>query len=447
MPHVNQRVYTVGRLDEDSEGLLLLTNDGDLANRLMHPRYGVEKTYLVQVAGTPNSEDIQKLLKGVWLSDGHVRARSVRRLKRQGDSTWLQVTLSEGKNREIRRMLARLGHKVMRLRRIAIGPIQLGRLAVGKSRPLGARRAARAQAARRKQAGCSKQPGCWPESRAPMNLAPPPCFLQTTAPVVANRRLARDTYLIRLEAADLARRIRPGQFVMLRLATASDPLLGRPFALYDTYLDAHGEPAGIDVVYLVVGKLTRRLAALRPGDALQTWGPLGNGFPDPVGDDHVGLVAGGIGQTPFLAHSRELLGTRGYGGQPARRRVHRVSLYYGVRTAELAAGVDDFRAAGATVRVATDDGSLGFRGLVTQLLQQHEPPQHLFGCGPEPMLHALAHLARERGTPCHLSLETPMACGVGICFSCVTRVKTADGWDYRRVCVEGPVFDAAELAL
>jgi 23S rRNA pseudouridine2605 synthase len=137
VPHVSQRVYTVGRLDEDSEGLLLLTNDGDLANRLMHPRYGIEKTYLVQVAGTPTMEDIQKLLKGVWLSDGHVRARSVRRLRRQGESAWLQITLSEGKNREIRRMLARLGHKIMRLRRIAIGPIQLGRLAVGKSRPLG----------------------------------------------------------------------------------------------------------------------------------------------------------------------------------------------------------------------------------------------------------------------------------------------------------------------
>jgi 23S rRNA pseudouridine2605 synthase len=136
VPHVPQRVYTVGRLDEDSEGLLLLTNDGDLAFRLMHPRFGVEKTYLVQVAGHPQKEDLQLLLKGVWLSDGHVRARHVKRLKSQGESTWLQIVLSEGKNREIRRMLARLHHKVMRLRRTAIGPIQLGRLAPGKSRPL-----------------------------------------------------------------------------------------------------------------------------------------------------------------------------------------------------------------------------------------------------------------------------------------------------------------------
>ncbi len=277
-------------------------------------------------------------------------------------------------------------------------------------------------------------------------MTPEPArFLHAAAPVVANRRLARDTYLVRLETAALARLIRPGQFVMLRPGHGTDPLLGRPFALYDTYLDDRGDPAGIDVVYLVIGKGTRRMAELRPGDAVGLWGPLGNGFPEPQTDDHVGLVAGGIGQTPFLAHLRELRGERGYAGQAPRRRVRRTSLYYGVRTADLAAGVEDFRAAGAAVHLATDDGSLGFHGFVTQLMQQHEPPQHLFGCGPEPMLKALARIARTRGTPCHLSLETPMACGVGICFSCVTPVHTADGWDYRRVCVDGPIFDATTL--
>jgi 23S rRNA pseudouridine2605 synthase len=136
VPHVEQRVYTVGRLDEASEGLLLLTNDGDLAFRLMHPRFGVEKTYLVQVAGRPTSEDLQKLLKGIWLSEGHVKARSVKMLKSHGGSTWLRIVLSEGKNREIRRMLAKLEHKVLNLRRIAIGPIELKALATGKSRRL-----------------------------------------------------------------------------------------------------------------------------------------------------------------------------------------------------------------------------------------------------------------------------------------------------------------------
>ncbi|MCS7021421.1 MAG: rRNA pseudouridine synthase [Gemmataceae bacterium] len=136
LPHVRERVYTVGRLDEASEGLLLMTNDGDLAAALMHPRFGIPKTYLVQVAGKPSREQLQRLTEGIWLSDGKVRAKSVRTLGHQGESTWLRVVLCEGKNREIRRMLARLGHKVMRLKRIAIGPVRLGRLRRGKSRPL-----------------------------------------------------------------------------------------------------------------------------------------------------------------------------------------------------------------------------------------------------------------------------------------------------------------------
>jgi dihydroorotate dehydrogenase electron transfer subunit len=235
---------------------------------------------------------------------------------------------------------------------------------------------------------------------------------------------------------------------MLRLTGGSDPLLGRPFALYDTVLDDRGEPVAVDIVYLVVGKLTGLLPRLKAGDSVELWGPLGNGFPDLTGAGHVALVAGGIGQTPFLAHARDLLGTRSYGGRPARRQCDRVTLFYGVRTADLAAGVDDFAAAGANIQLASDDGSLGFHGSVTQLLEQHlggDGPRHLVGCGPEPMLHALADLARRRGLPCHVSLETPMACGVGICFSCVTRIRTDDGWDYRRVCVEGPVFDAGRV--
>ncbi len=136
LPHVPQRVYTVGRLDEDSEGLLLMTNDGDLAFKLMHPRFGVRKTYLVQVAGKPTREDMEQLLKGVYLSDGHVKAQRVKRLKTQGESTWMEIVLSEGKNREVRRMLAKLDHKVLRLRRIAIGTIKLDRLPKGKSRRL-----------------------------------------------------------------------------------------------------------------------------------------------------------------------------------------------------------------------------------------------------------------------------------------------------------------------
>jgi dihydroorotate dehydrogenase electron transfer subunit len=270
--------------------------------------------------------------------------------------------------------------------------------------------------------------------------------IHRNVPVIENVPLARATYRIRLEAAEIAASIRPGQFVMLRMPGSTDPLLGRPFALYDTVLDVGGRPSALDIVYLVVGRMTTSLSTRRPGDLVEVWGPLGNGFPEPMSEEHMGLVAGGIGQTPFLAYVRELLGQRGYAGRPAKGLVKRVSLYYGVRTADLAAGMDDFLAAGAALHLASDDGSLGFHGFVTQLLQTHAPPEHLIGCGPEPMLKALAALARRWRVPCHLSLETPMACGLGICFSCVTRVRTEGAWDYRRVCVDGPVFDAAMLA-
>jgi 23S rRNA pseudouridine2605 synthase len=136
LPEIPQRVYTVGRLDEDSTGLLILTNDGELANRLAHPRYGVEKLYRALVAGLPTREMLAKLTEGVWLSDGKVRAKRVRIVGRQGQATNLELVLAEGKKREIRRMLSKLGHKVMSLNRIAVGPISLKGLSVGECRSL-----------------------------------------------------------------------------------------------------------------------------------------------------------------------------------------------------------------------------------------------------------------------------------------------------------------------
>src|SRR5436853_3866316 len=117
-------------------------------------------------------------------------------------------------------------------------------------------------------------------------------FVHQATPVLENIRLARDTYRVRLEAPDLAAVILPGQFVMLRLVDSNDPLLGRPFALYDTVLDCDGNPTAIDIVYLVVGRVTAAMSRLNAGDRMSIWGPLGNGFPpfEPVG--HVGLVAG-----------------------------------------------------------------------------------------------------------------------------------------------------------
>ncbi len=267
--------------------------------------------------------------------------------------------------------------------------------------------------------------------------------------LVENVRLARDTYRLRFHAPDIARRILPGQFLMVRLATGNDPLLARPLALYDTVLDAQGEPVGIDVVYLVVGKLTGALAKLGSGDKLAVWGPLGNGFSFRA-IEHLLMVAGGIGQTPFLALARSYLHNRRYGDPPQAHPVARqVTLCYGARTADYLAGVNDFSDLGVDVRITTDDGSAGHHGLVTDLVEpllDQSPSPHVVCCGPERMMHAVAEQCARRNVACEVSLETPMACGLGICFSCVTRLRDeTGGWDYRRTCVEGPVFDATRI--
>ncbi|HVX10528.1 MAG TPA: dihydroorotate dehydrogenase electron transfer subunit [Pirellulales bacterium] len=291
-------------------------------------------------------------------------------------------------------------------------------------------------------------------SLAPANGAT--CFADRawfgTVTVAENVCLARDTYRVRFLAPRIAERIVPGQFVMVRLAGYDDPLLGRPLALYDTVLGGNGEPIGIDLVYLVTGKLTGKLAAFTSGQKLDVWGPLGNGFsPQPA--RHLILVAGGIGQTPFVAMTREALRGRSYGNSPRMASAaDRVTLCYGARTVEYLAGIEDFERAGATVRLSTDDGSAGKHGLVTTLLDEALAAEadlaecRVLCCGPEPMMAAVAKLAARYGVRCEVSLETPMACGIGICFTCVARVRDEQGgWDYRRTCVEGPVFDARSI--
>ena len=136
VPQGSEHLFAVGRLDLSSEGLILVTNDGDLANRLTHPRYEVPKTYRMLVAGQPSREQLEQLRRGVRIAEGMARVRELRPIKRHKQSTLLEIVLQEGHNREIRRILASVGHKVMRLQRIAVGPIRLGKLPPGASRRL-----------------------------------------------------------------------------------------------------------------------------------------------------------------------------------------------------------------------------------------------------------------------------------------------------------------------
>jgi len=274
--------------------------------------------------------------------------------------------------------------------------------------------------------------------------------------VVEQQQLAEETFRLRLCCPEIARQIRPGQFFMIRPVNGSDPLLGRPFALYDTIDGADGTPECIDFVYHVIGKMTGLMSGWTGGEEVEMWGPLGNGFPRPAAK-HLLYVGGGIGYTPVLAVAREALGERRY-GDPSRepeKIADRVTLLYGVRSLLYRADLSDLERLGdrLAIRLATDDGSEGHHGLVTDLLEEslsgNDRPDAVYCCGPVPMMHAVARLCESAGVDCWLSLESPMACGFGACFSCVTRVKTGDaeGWDYRRTCVEGPVFAARELVI
>lgn len=270
-------------------------------------------------------------------------------------------------------------------------------------------------------------------------------------PIVSNQRIAQETYRLRIATPPIARQIVPGQFVMIRMSALDDPLIGRALAVYDVGFDQLGNAHTIDLVYIRKGKLTRRLVASPPGTLVSLWGPLGNGFPTTPCETLV-MVAGGIGHTPFLALAKEALGQQNFGKRNRSSRwAQKVHLIYGARTAGLLAGVDDFRATGIDVQLCTDDGSDGQQGRVTDLLDPmlatlDRKTTRVVCCGPEIMMEKTATVAADHQVACEVSLETPMACGIGICFSCVAKVQQADGsWDYKRTCVEGPVFPAEKI--
>ena len=256
---------------------------------------------------------------------------------------------------------------------------------------------------------------------------------------------------------------------MIRIPHRSDPLLARPLAVYDTFFEAaDGQGGGsprryADFIYAVHGRFTTALREIPVGQELIAWGPLGNGFQIPA-VDHLVLVAGGIGQTALLGLGREQLGRTAYG--PASRLrpkpSTRVTCCWGARHAGLFGGIEDYRAAGIEVHQATLDGSAGLRGTVVDLLDSLFGPAaptpsapadkpatrslHVACCGPDPMMAAVARWSAARQIACDVSLEAPMACGIGICFTCVARVRDGSGgWDYRRTCIEGPVFDASRI--
>ena len=136
LPRKSERLFHIGRLDTDTEGLILLTNDGEFAHRLSHPSFEVPKTYVAEVAGVVDQRTIQRLEKGLRLDDGSVKPDRVKLLSRGESRSLLAITLHEGRNRVVRRMMDSVGHPVDRLARTGIGPVRLGQLAIGTTREL-----------------------------------------------------------------------------------------------------------------------------------------------------------------------------------------------------------------------------------------------------------------------------------------------------------------------
>lgn len=271
--------------------------------------------------------------------------------------------------------------------------------------------------------------------------------------VVRNRPLTGGHFLLDLDAPRQAQATRPGQFAMVRLLEHSDVLLRRPMSIYDvkprvlrgresTHATA---PEIIQLLYKIVGRGTRLMAMLKPGDQVELLAPLGHGFfeeeylPVARAVDEVLHVAGGIGIAALLLPARQL----------AQAGV-RQRLFFGGRTRDDLVGTEDFESYVEEMILATENGSEGHKGFVTAPLENYLAARRdrkflLMACGPWAMLRATVYLANRFGHPCLVSMENRMGCGLGVCLGCSIRVEGTGHAAYERVCTEGPVFRAEHV--
>jgi dihydroorotate dehydrogenase electron transfer subunit len=270
------------------------------------------------------------------------------------------------------------------------------------------------------------------------------------ATVIANRRLSADYNVLALAAPEIAASARPGQFVMIKTSGGQDPLLRRPFSIFEILRDASGRPSGVSIFNKRIGAGTALLSRVEAGTRLPLLGPLGRPFEPVDPPAEAWMIAGGVGLAPFVTLAAALSARK----TPAR-------LFYGARRAEELYCVELFDALGVTVVLATEDGSRGVRGRITVPLEaalRERPlgnPVKLYVCGPTPMMRACAQLAGVHGRACDVSLEQVMGCGLGGCYSCVVLARPSTGLGaggadggtphHTRTCIEGPVFDAQRV--
>lgn len=261
------------------------------------------------------------------------------------------------------------------------------------------------------------------------------------AEVVANAHLSADYNVITLEAPEIARLARPGQFVMVKTRPGLEPLLRRPFSIFEITRDARGEASGVTILSKRVGIGTQQLYDAKPGEHLPCLGPLGKPFEPVDPPREAWMVAGGVGLAPFATLGEALVA-----------RATRTVLFYGARRKDDLFCADLFTRMGVEVVTATEDGSDGTRGFVTAPLEQRfqslapGADVQVYTCGPTPMMHRVADLSARFGRRCLVSLEQVMGCGMGGCYSCVVRVREGEGrGHFVRSCLAGPVFDGGTI--
>jgi dihydroorotate dehydrogenase electron transfer subunit len=262
-----------------------------------------------------------------------------------------------------------------------------------------------------------------------------------SAEVIANTRLSTEYNALALAAPSIAAGVLPGQFVMLKATHAHDPLLRRPFSVFEILRTEDGAPSGISILNKRIGPATRLLYDKRPGQVIACLGPLGRSFALAEGPVEAWMVAGGVGLAPFLSLAEAL----------AARNV-RATLFYGARSGGELFYLDRFKALGVDLVLATEDGSVGEHGRITLPLERalasraREQPLMLYSCGPEGLLAACATLAARYQRPCQVSVERVMGCGLGGCYSCVVPMRGDDGAVHHvRSCLAGPVLRAQDI--
>ena len=257
--------------------------------------------------------------------------------------------------------------------------------------------------------------------------------------VLANHRLSESYNVLELAAPEIVRNNRPGQFVMIKRTVGREPLLRRPFSVFEVLRDSNGATTGLSLLSKQVGTVTNDLYNLKPGDRLQCLGPLGTPFTVVKPPMHGWMVAGGVGLAPFatLAEALRSQGTE-------------TTLFYGARSASDLYHVTFFERLGVRVILVTEDGTRGVAGRVTVPLERElaaaaKQSVMVYACGPSPMMRAVVTMTNASCQPTEVSLEPVMGCGLGGCYSCVVRVMDG-GKHFVRSCLEGPVFRSERLS-